>query len=123
MRISTKEQRREIDAHVGKKLRHIRNLRGLSQEKLAAQIGLTFQQLQKYENGTNRVSASVLYEFSNILQVPISSFFEGLEDQNTKSEKMLNKKHYNLIRLYDAAPEDLQRDFLKILKTMCGKKV
>ena len=122
MRISTKEQRREIDAHVGKKLRHIRNLRGLSQEKLAAQIGLTFQQLQKYENGTNRVSASVLYEFSNILQVPVSSFFEGMEKQNTKPEPELNKTHYDLIRLYDAAPKDLQKNFLKILNTMCGEK-
>jgi len=65
-----------VDVHVGKRLRHRRRLAKISQEKLAKALGITFQQLQKYEYGKNRVSASRLYELSLILNVPISFFFD-----------------------------------------------
>ena len=68
------------DIHVGKRLRIQRILLGLSQDKLAKAVGLTFQQVQKYERGINRVSASRLYEFSKVLGVPVSYFFEGAEE-------------------------------------------
>lgn len=61
-----------IDEHVGLQLRQRRALMGYSQEKLAEQVGITFQQIQKYENGANRVSASRLYEFSKVLDIPVS---------------------------------------------------
>lgn len=67
-----------LDIHVGKRLRVRRALLGVSQEKLAESIGLTFQQIQKYERGTNRISASRLYQFSQILDVPITYFYEQI---------------------------------------------
>jgi transcriptional regulator with XRE-family HTH domain len=65
-----------LDAHIGATLRLRRLLLGLSQQELAEKVGLTFQQIQKYENGTNRIAASRLYEFAGILGVPLKSFFE-----------------------------------------------
>jgi transcriptional regulator with XRE-family HTH domain len=67
-----------IDIHVGMRLRQRRTLVGMSQEKLGAALGLTFQQVQKYERGANRISASKLHEVATALSVPISYFFEGL---------------------------------------------
>lgn len=67
-----------IDLHVGRQLRAKRGLKGLTQEDLAAATGVTFQQIQKYEAGKNRISASRLYQFANILEAPISAFFENI---------------------------------------------
>ena len=66
-----------IDIHVGKRIKLRRTLLHISQEQLAGDIGVTFQQVQKYEKGTNRVGASRLQQISQILQVPVSFFFEG----------------------------------------------
>ena len=66
-----------IDVHVGKRIRMRRLLLGMNQETLANALGLTFQQVQKYEKGTNRIGASRLQQISHILQVPVSFFFEG----------------------------------------------
>lgn len=67
-----------IDIHVGARLRLRRTLLGLSQEKLGEAVGITFQQLQKYERGSNRISASRLYTLSQVLGVPVSFFFDDL---------------------------------------------
>lgn len=67
-----------VDIHVGKKIRQARLVRGLTQSGVAKQLGLSFQQLQKYETGYNRVSASKLFELSQLLDVPPSYFFDGL---------------------------------------------
>ena len=69
-----------VDLHVGARIRMRRKILGVSQEKLADDLGLTFQQVQKYERGANRVSASKLYEIARSLQAPISYFFDGLAD-------------------------------------------
>ena len=69
-----------VDTHVGSRIRFRRKLLGLSQGQLADSLGLTFQQVQKYERGSNRVSASKLYETAKTLQVSIAYFFEGLND-------------------------------------------
>ena len=66
-----------IDKHVGSRVRMRRMMLGMSQEKLGNNLGLTFQQVQKYEKGTNRIGASRLQQISHILQVPVSFFFEG----------------------------------------------
>src|SRR3979409_1428245 len=66
-----------IDKHVGSRLRMRRKMLGMSQEKLGEALKITFQQVQKYEKGTNRVSASRLQHISHILQVPVPFFFEG----------------------------------------------
>lgn len=69
-----------VDVHVGLQVRLRRKELKISQEKLAETIGLTFQQVQKYERGTNRISASKLYEIARTLRVSIAWFFEGLSD-------------------------------------------
>jgi transcriptional regulator with XRE-family HTH domain len=68
-----------IDIHVGSRIRLRRNMLALSQEKLGEAIGLTFQQVQKYERGANRVGASRLHELSRVLDVPVSFFFDDLD--------------------------------------------
>jgi transcriptional regulator with XRE-family HTH domain len=68
------------DQHVGSRVRMRRKMLAMSQEKLAAALGLSFQQVQKYENGTNRIGASRLQQFSHILQVPVEFFFESALD-------------------------------------------
>ena len=72
-----------IDVHVGARLRMRRVLQGMSQENLGERLDLTFQQVQKYEKGANRVSASRLYQIGEILKVPVEFFFEGLPDPST----------------------------------------
>ncbi|MFQ6551421.1 helix-turn-helix domain-containing protein [Aestuariibius insulae] len=67
-----------VDTHVGRKIREVRQMRGLSQSDLATRMSISFQQLQKYETGANRVSASRLFELSQICEVAVSYFFDGL---------------------------------------------
>lgn len=69
-----------VDLHVGARIRMRRKILGVSQERLAEDLGLTFQQIQKYERGANRVSASKLYEIAKSLQSSVAYFFEGLAD-------------------------------------------
>lgn len=69
-----------VDVHVGSRIRLRRTLLGMSQEKLGAAIGLTFQQVQKYERGTNRVGSSRLYQLARVLNVPVSFFFDDMPD-------------------------------------------
>ena len=70
-----------IDAHVGSRMRLRRTLMGLSQERLGEALGLTFQQVQKYERGVNRVSASRLFDLSRVLDVPISFFYDDMPEK------------------------------------------
>jgi len=72
--------RNPVDMHVGTRIRLRRTLMGLSQEKLGEMVGLTFQQIQKYEKGANRVGASRLYQFAKVLDVPPSFFFDDMAD-------------------------------------------
>jgi transcriptional regulator with XRE-family HTH domain len=72
-----------IDTHVGLRIRQRRALLGMSQTSLSQAVGLTFQQIQKYEKGRNRTSASMLYEFAKILDVPVAYFFEGSPTDGT----------------------------------------
>lgn len=71
----TKPRANKMDAHIGKRIREIRELANISQEKLAKECGVAFQQIQKYESGANRVAASRLADISKILRVPIYVFF------------------------------------------------
>lgn len=70
-----------VDIHVGARIRLRRTLLGMSQEKLGEAIGLTFQQVQKYERGANRVGASRLYDLSRVLEVPVSFFFDDMPEE------------------------------------------
>lgn len=79
----------EIDIHVGQRLRLARILRGLSQDELGKEVGVTFQQIQKYERGTNRVSAGRLVALAKALDLEILFFFQDLEDVQTGDQKAL----------------------------------
>jgi len=76
-----------IDVHVGNRVRMRRMLIGMSQEKLGERLGLTFQQIQKYEKGANRISASRLFQMAQILGVPVQFFFEDLPQQAVEEEE------------------------------------
>ena len=76
-----------IDLHVGKRLRLRRTLLGMSQEQLGAELNITFQQVQKYERGANRISASRLWDMSQILDVPISYFFDDMSETTMQSRR------------------------------------
>ena len=101
-----------IDVHVGSRVRLRRTLLGMSQEKLGDAIGLTFQQVQKYERGANRVGASRLYDLSRVLDVPVAFFFEELGDASPpsgaseavaepyQSNPMMKRETLELVRAY-----------------------
>lgn len=78
-----------MDVHVGKRLRLKRTILGMSQDAIGSAIGVTFQQVQKYERGVNRMGASRLYQFSKLLGVPVSYFFEEFDESNID----INSKH------------------------------
>jgi len=77
-----------VDIQVGATLRFLRKASKISQSGLASKLGLTFQQVQKYERGTNRMSASKLYEAAEILGVPVARFFEGLSGTGVEEETL-----------------------------------
>lgn len=93
-----------VDIHVGSRVRQRRTLLGLSQEKLGDAVGLTFQQIQKYERGANRIGASRMYEFSRILDVPVSYFFEELPGELRTHEGRLS------VGMRDQDQDDLEPD-------------
>ena len=76
-----------VDTHVGSRLRQRRALLGMSQTDLGKAVGLTFQQVQKYERGFNRISSSRLFEFSKVLDVPVAHFFEGMDTATTGAKR------------------------------------
>lgn len=89
-----------IDVHVGNRIRLRRTLLGLSQEKLASLLGLTFQQVQKYERGVNRVGASRLWDIGKVLEVPVSFFYEDMDnDVANQSPRMFSIPDGNPIEL------------------------
>jgi len=91
-----------IDIYAGARLRMQRQLIGMSQQQMAKSIGLTFQQIQKYEGGTNRLSASCLYQIAQVLKVPVSYFFDELTDPNPKPQKIIAEQaSYDLAQKND----------------------
>jgi len=81
-----RKKEQTIDAHIGARLRLRRLMLGMSQESLGGQLSLTFQQIQKYEKGVNRISASRLYALARALSVPVNYFFEGLSNPDLPSD-------------------------------------
>jgi len=79
-----------VDVHVGKRVRLRRTLLGISQEKLGDAIGLTFQQVQKYERGANRIGSSRLFDLSRVLDVPVSFFFDDMPPEIADSSAVAN---------------------------------
>jgi len=88
-----------IDIHVGERVRARRLLTGLSQDAFASKLGVTFQQVQKYEKGANRISASRLYRISKILNVPVAYFFDDMDGQEILSG--LKREGLELVRAFN----------------------
>ena len=93
-RVTTKEGPHPIDIRVGSRVRLRRTLLGLNQPALGEALGLTFQQIQKYERGVNRISASKLWKLTQVLDVPVSFFFDGVaEDQAGQTPSDIDPLH------------------------------
>ncbi len=127
-----------VDIHVGGRMRLRRTLLGMSQEKLGEAMGLTFQQVQKYERGANRISASRLYELSRILDVPISYFFEELsaeevdarvrssgfeeESDTFEPDPMTKRETLELVRAYYKITDPkVRKRLFEMTKALAGK--
>lgn len=97
-----------VDLHVGSRIRMRRKILGVSQERLADSLGLTFQQVQKYERGSNRVSASKLYEIAATLQAQVAYFFEGLADPATLEDGESAPGSEKFVQDFLMTPEGLE---------------
>ena len=117
-----------VDVHVGKRVRHRRWLIGMTQQQLAEQVGIKFQQIQKYETGANRISASRLWDIADALDVPVAFFFEGLEEAQAQDEEvapaavpadiMGDKEALDLVRSYYAIPENQRRRLFDLARVL-----
>ncbi|MEL7256920.1 MAG: helix-turn-helix transcriptional regulator [Pseudomonadota bacterium] len=115
-----------VDVHVGKRIRHRRWLVGMTQQQLAESVGIKFQQIQKYETGANRVSASRLWDIAGSMDVDVSFFFEGLE-RSTENKQTTDaapadllgdKEALDLIRSYYSIPENQRRRLFDLARVL-----
>jgi len=116
-----------IDEHLGKRLRRRRRLLGLTQQQLAEACGVRFQQIQKYECAANRMSAARVWQLAQVLDVPISYFYEGLGPQAERTrdgegqrEVFTRKETRDLIRAYYSLSERPRRRLLDLAKSLHG---
>ena len=113
---------RRVDDHVGSRIRLRRTLLGMTQEQLAAALGISYQQIQKYETGANRVSAGRLYEIGQRLDVDISYFFEGLDpagEAHSLPHGGRNRIAIDLVRNFlEIADEDQRSALANLVKTL-----
>lgn len=115
-----------IELHVSGRIRLRRGLLGMSQSDLAKAMGITFQQVQKYEKGSNRVSVGKLYRLADILDVPLTYFFEGLtiegrrlrDDASAFPSPILSRRELDLVRAWKAAPPAVADEILSLLRVM-----
>ena len=122
-----------VDIHVGNRVRQRRTLMGLSQERLASALDLTFQQVQKYERGANRIGAGRLYELARALEVPVTFFFDEMGDGQQdvtggvaedapspyQADPMTQRETLLLVRAYYAIPDTaVRRRMLDLMRSM-----
>jgi transcriptional regulator with XRE-family HTH domain len=117
----------KVDVHVGQMIRQRRWLTGMTQQALAERVGIKFQQIQKYETGANRVSASRLWDIADALGVDVSFFFEGIKAKqaeensvtaNVPLDVMGDKEAVDLIRSYYSIPEDQRRRLFELARVL-----
>lgn len=121
-----------VDVHVGKRIRHRRWMVGMTQQQLGEVVGIKFQQIQKYETGMNRVSASRLWDIATALDVSISFFFEGIEDETVAVDEMIepqqrgdllaDKEALELVRSYYAIPEQQRRRLFDLARVLSSEE-
>jgi len=126
--MKTKPKPNSFDIHVGENLRNIRKLKAVSQGDLATAIGVSFQQIQKYEKGENRISATRLYRAAQFLETDLMKFFDGYEDKKAKNgvdaviedvSADMDKQTYKLLKLFKRIEDRaLRKAFLKMLEKM-----
>jgi len=104
-----------IDHHVGARVRERRIMMGLTQQQLADLLGVTYQQAHKYERGINRVSAGRLYEMAQVLSVPVSYFFDGLQDEPTRAVGTRERMCLELARNFAHIPNERHQEALSQL--------
>ena len=118
-----------VDVHVGKRVRHRRWMVGMTQQQLGEAVGIKFQQIQKYETGMNRISASRLWDIAAALDVPISFFFEGLDGaashpdsaeaaERPQGDLLADKEALELVRSYYAIPEAQRRRLFDLARVL-----
>ncbi|MEM6759952.1 MAG: helix-turn-helix transcriptional regulator [Pseudomonadota bacterium] len=117
-----------VDVHVGKRIRQRRWLIGMTQQKLADCVGIKFQQIQKYETGANRVSASRLWDIGEAMGVPVDFFFDGLKGENADhdsgargdvpNDMLADKEAMDLVRTYYAIPENQRRRLFELARVL-----
>ncbi|MEL7165687.1 MAG: helix-turn-helix transcriptional regulator [Pseudomonadota bacterium] len=116
-----------VDIHVGKRIRQRRWLIGMTQQKLADSVGIKFQQIQKYETGANRVSASRLWDIGESMGVPVSFFFDGLAGETADQDgtrgdvphdMLADKEAMDLVRTYYAIPENQRRRLFELARVL-----
>ena len=105
-----------VDVHVGKRIRHRRWLAGMTQQQLAESVGIKFQQIQKYETGANRVSASRLWDIADALDVNVSFFFETVA--GAPADILGDKEALELIRSYYSIPENQRRRLFDLARVL-----
>ncbi len=123
-RIVSKDGPHPVDIQVGRRARECRTLEGMSQTAVAEKLGLTFQQLQKYERGHNRISASRLYELAQLFDVPVSYFFEGMEggkNAPSRDEMVTKRETLELVRAYYAISDPDVREKIRKLTQATAK--
>lgn len=109
----------DIDRHIGQRVKEVRLLKGFSQQELGNELGLTFQQIQKYENGKNRISSSKLFCISRVFDIPITFFFEGLDNEDSsESPLILTPQIIKLIKEYEDLSNEGKKGLLSFLKIM-----
>lgn len=121
----SKKQPDPIDVHVGTRIRLRRTLLGISQDRLGTSLGISFQQIQKYERGMNRVGASRLQLMANILTVPVSFFFDGAPSHNDNAPAAIDHPKADYINQFLVSSEGLQlnRAFLKIQDPLVRRRI
>ena len=112
-----------VDVHVGRRVRERRMLLGFSQTELGKRLDVTFQQIQKYEKGSNRLSASMLWRAADALDVPISFFFDGLRDgQPPPQDPAPGPDEIAMIRSFRRLPEKLRRPFVELASNIANER-
>lgn len=110
-----------VDVHVGQRIRHRRWTIGMTQQQLADAVGIKFQQIQKYETGMNRVSASRLWDIAQAMDVPVAFFFEGLAGHGPNDAEvnlLADKEALQLVRAYYAMPESQRRQIFELARVL-----
>jgi len=112
-----------VDVHVGQRVRQRRWMLGMTQSQLGGDVGIKFQQIQKYETGSNRISASRMWDIATALDVPISFFFEGLEGQasdsgDARGDVLTDREANELVRAYYTIPEAQRRRLFDLARVL-----